>query len=157
MVVNTVKATTGGCHCGQVRYKLDAGSEPMFGLICHCSNCKKLSGSQMMCASVYSKSHFTVNKGEPAQYADTQTDSGKPATRYFCPKCGSQLYCTMAFNEKLVIVFSGSLDEEFSRKWKPNKGKMRRATLDSQGNSLLTSWTQSNTFVGKQTHCQTFV
>ncbi|CZT13930.1 uncharacterized protein RAG0_17521 [Rhynchosporium agropyri] len=103
----------------------------MFGLICHCSNCKKLSGSQMMCASVYSKSHFTVNKGEPAQYADTQTDSGKPATRYFCPKCGSQLYCTMAFNEKLVIVFSGSLDEEFSRKWKPNKEQYLCRKTDS--------------------------
>jgi hypothetical protein len=33
---------TGGCRCGQVRYKADA--EPIFTGICHCTACQKESG-----------------------------------------------------------------------------------------------------------------
>lgn len=64
---------------------------------------------------------FSITSGKPREFADFDTDSGKPLRRHFCEICGSGLYATTPMVDNIVSVFSGSIDnsEEW---WAPNKG-----------------------------------
>jgi hypothetical protein len=81
---------SGGCQCGKV--KIDVTGEPMVAVNCHCLVCQRLSGSGHMYFLVYPAASVTIT-GEPSKFSYV-AESGKMATRYFCPACGSQLYGT---------------------------------------------------------------
>jgi hypothetical protein len=81
---------SGGCQCGKI--KIDVTGEPMVAVNCHCLVCQRLSGSGHMFVLVYPAASVTI-KGEPSKFSYV-AESGKMATRYFCPACGSQLYGT---------------------------------------------------------------
>jgi hypothetical protein len=81
---------SGGCQCGKV--KIDVTGEPMVAVNCHCLVCQRLSGSGHMFFLVYPAASVTI-KGEPSKFSYV-AESGKMATRHFCPACGSQLYGT---------------------------------------------------------------
>jgi hypothetical protein len=81
---------TGGCQCGKVQ--ISVTGEPMVTVNCHCLVCQRLSGSGHMFVLVYPASSVDI-KGKVAQFK-YKADSGKMATRHFCPDCGSQLYGT---------------------------------------------------------------
>jgi hypothetical protein len=81
---------SGGCQCGKI--KIDVKGEPMVAVNCHCLVCQGLSGSGHMFILVYPAASVTI-KGEPSKFSYV-AESGKMATRYFCPTCGSQLYGT---------------------------------------------------------------
>ncbi len=81
---------TGGCQCGKIQ--LTVTGEPMVTVNCHCLVCQRLSGSGHLFILVYGADNVVID-GEVAQ-VEYKADSGKMATRYFCPSCGSQLYGT---------------------------------------------------------------
>jgi hypothetical protein len=81
---------TGGCQCGKIQ--LTVTGEPMVTVNCHCLVCQRLSGSGHLFILVYGADNVMID-GEVAQ-VEYKADSGKMATRYFCPSCGSQLYGT---------------------------------------------------------------
>lgn len=81
---------TGGCQCGKIQ--LTVTGEPMVTVNCHCLVCQRLSGSGHLFILVYAADNVAID-GEVAQ-VKYKADSGKMATRYFCPSCGSQLYGT---------------------------------------------------------------
>ncbi len=80
----------GGCQCGQVR--ITVTGDPMVGVNCHCLVCQGLSGAGHMFVLVYPAQSVEI-EGKVSQFK-YKADSGKMATRYFCPTCGSQLYGT---------------------------------------------------------------
>ena len=80
----------GGCQCGQVQ--IDVTGEPMVGVNCQCLVCQGLSGAGHIFVLVYPASNVEI-EGRVSQFK-YQADSGKMASRYFCPDCGSQLYGT---------------------------------------------------------------
>jgi hypothetical protein len=88
MVENVERS--GGCQCGKVQ--ITVTGEPMVGVNCHCLVCQRLSGSGHVFVLVYKAADVEI-EGKVAQFSYT-ADSGKTATRYFCPSCGSQLYGT---------------------------------------------------------------
>ncbi|OMP85316.1 hypothetical protein BK809_0003986 [Diplodia seriata] len=51
----TDQPTTGGCLCGAIRYSLPASASPIYSVICHCTNCKKSSGTHMVNTSIFTK------------------------------------------------------------------------------------------------------
>jgi hypothetical protein len=81
---------SGGCQCGKIR--IDVTGEPIVAVNCHCRVCQGLSGTGHMFILVYPAARVTI-KGEPSKFSYV-AESGKMATRYFCPTCGSQLYGT---------------------------------------------------------------
>ncbi len=91
---------TGGCLCGDVRYR--ASQDPEWVGNCHCTMCRKNSGAAFTPWAVYSRETFEWTKGAPTLYR-----SSEPVTRGFCARCGSTLSWETA--EKFGVAV-GSLD-----------------------------------------------
>lgn len=87
---------TGGCLCGAVRYRVDG--EPTHVGRCHCTDCRKESGSAFTVYAQWPRDRFELH-GACATYDG----------RSFCPRCGSRLGCFD--HEDDVEIRIGSLDE----------------------------------------------
>jgi len=96
----------GGCLCGAVRYVLKA--EPRAILLCHCTHCQKQSGSILSFNLIVRETDYEQS-GETLIYAD-RGDSGHPAYRHFCGRCGSPILVKIAAAPGKVIVKAGTLD-----------------------------------------------
>jgi hypothetical protein len=59
--------------------------------LCHCADCKKISGGAYSVNAVVPGEGFSVTKGEPKKISKT-ADSGKTITSNFCGDCGSTLF-----------------------------------------------------------------
>jgi hypothetical protein len=94
---------TGGCLCGEVRYRAEA--DPLRAVICHCGVCRKVSGSAFLSFVHFPAAAFTWIRGEPTRYR-----SSDEAERGFCPRCGSTLTMHESVLADRVLVALGSLD-----------------------------------------------
>ena len=87
------KPIHGGCICGEIKYTINA--KPLFTQVCHCRDCKKLTGSSyVMNTSIFDNSLNIIgdlSKGELI------AGSGKKCTHYFCKKCGVYIYADYEF------------------------------------------------------------
>ncbi|MFM5924395.1 MAG: GFA family protein [Novosphingobium sp.] len=94
----------GGCHCGAVRYQIEA--EPVFIAVCHCTDCRRNSGAiSVGWISVPAKG-LSVLQGQTAAYA-----SSPGVDRHFCPACGTGLfYYNEEFLPGLVDIQLTTLD-----------------------------------------------
>jgi hypothetical protein len=92
----------GGCHCGAVRYRVSAVFDAGY---CHCSICRRISGSAALTWANIPAEAFELLRGEPRAYATS--DRG---ARYFCEICGSGLYWA-GEGEPFVSVGLGTLDD----------------------------------------------
>src|SRR5205823_9921318 len=71
-------ATTGGCHCGAIRY--EAEGQALTHALCHCTDCRRHAGAPMVGWTMYPLDAVKVTKGSPKVYA-----SSAHGRRYFCP------------------------------------------------------------------------
>ena len=100
---------TGGCLCGEIRYRV---TEPALDTnFCHCRMCQKFSGAPFTTGSTYPTSAVQFTKGEPRYYK-----SSPFAERGFCANCGSSLTfrpmvppVTPAWTN-WILIYTGSLD-----------------------------------------------
>ncbi|MEM7742303.1 MAG: GFA family protein [Pseudomonadota bacterium] len=97
---------TGGCQCGEVRYRITAPPEDVF--VCHCTECRAQS------ASAFGISVYVV-RGAFHVTGDTQswsrpTDSQSITHCHFCPVCGSRVWHKGPPDDPIVSVKGGSLD-----------------------------------------------
>ena len=98
---------TGSCLCGAVRYT--ATGEAVRFYHCHCSRCRKASGTGHA-SNLFVKGSLTVQSGED-RIASYKVPEAERFTTTFCRSCGSRL---PHFIEKIGMVFipAGSLDVE---------------------------------------------
>jgi hypothetical protein len=96
---------TGGCQCGQVRYRLDG--EILRLNICHCLDCQKQSGSAFGMSLIVPDATFQLISGELKIFV-IDTDSGRQKTCAFCPDCGVRIYNTTT---DFKSIKAGTLDE----------------------------------------------
>ncbi|MCY1197937.1 Glutathione-dependent formaldehyde-activating enzyme [compost metagenome] len=75
---------TGGCHCGRLRYSVEASLTDVAH--CHCSICRRTTGGIVTTWATVPLASFRWTAGTPAEYA-----SSASCVRYFCANCGSQL------------------------------------------------------------------
>ncbi|KAJ4470831.1 Mss4-like protein [Lentinula aciculospora] len=112
----------GSCLCGTVRFTVKG--DPFHYLVCHCKNCQKSSGSAFMMNVWFKDKVFTMIAGQDALsfFQDTDTDTGKPLSRYFCSKCGSNVFFRMSpdLPRSDVHIVQGSAIEG-SEIWAPRK------------------------------------
>lgn len=93
---------TGGCLCGQVRYRLKKVEAAFF---CHCAMCRKASGANALPWVSLARGDFALTAGTLARYA-----SSPGVARGFCGACGSPILFDMAV-EDAVDVTVGTLDD----------------------------------------------
>jgi hypothetical protein len=94
---------TGRCLCGEVRFEVDGRISAIW--YCHCSKCRKATGSAFHPASLCRRSRFRWVSGE-ASIAAYRTDSGYPVR--FCSRCGSPVPAVLENGS--VVLSAGSLD-----------------------------------------------
>jgi hypothetical protein len=86
---------SGSCLCGNVTYSVrDA---PLRSGLCHCSDCRKESGSSFVAFAIW-PAHAFESAGEVKYYNG----------RGFCPECGSRLFNII--EEDGIEIRLGSLD-----------------------------------------------
>lgn len=82
----------GSCLCGSVEVVIH--DTELFtkrrGHICHCVNCRKVSGSYAASNFVLEEEKVEIadHEGTLTKFVDTQTGSGQSLDRYFCSRCG---------------------------------------------------------------------
>src|SRR3546814_1410971 len=83
----------GFCHCGAVRFSVDAYA-PVPYLRCHCSICRKTAGGGGYAINLGAKADTLEVEGEEAIAVFHATDDGEesPAERRFCSRCGAALW-----------------------------------------------------------------
>ncbi|NIZ14343.1 GFA family protein [Phaeobacter sp. HF9A] len=97
--------TTGQCLCGTVRFQIDGAFESFF--LCHCSRCRKDSGSAHSANLFSSTARLAWVSGEENVKA-----FHLPGTRHvkcFCTTCGSALPVAQAADGVLMVP-AGALD-----------------------------------------------
>jgi len=100
---------TGGCHCGRIRFACEVDAEEVE--ICHCADCKQLSGSAFSTVVPVVPSTLRYETGQPRTYAKT-ADSGRVRVQSFCGDCGSPLSSGPQAGEAGVLRLRvGALDQ----------------------------------------------
>jgi hypothetical protein len=92
-----------------VRYEIDGGISPIW--LCHCSKCRRATGSAFHASAVCRPDQFRWLQGEDAiaEYADTPR-----YTTRFCRSCGSPVPSFLA-DLDLMFLHAGGLDDDPGR------------------------------------------
>jgi len=98
---------TGGCQCGAPRYEITEAPRMVYS--CHCTDCQRLTSSAFSMAVVVATEAFRLTIGEPRPLQKT-ADSGRLATRWVCPQCGSWI-CGAPTPGAALRVRAGTLDD----------------------------------------------
>lgn len=103
------EAIPGGCYCGKIKF--EARPPILYRAYCHCDNCRKAIGAQVVAWITVESSDFNYIQGTPKSYK-TETN----ATRSFCPDCGTSLTYVHPDRPTHVDIVTGSLDhpEDFA-------------------------------------------
>lgn len=86
------ESITGSCLCGSV--KVTIHDRELFtkrrGHLCHCANCRKVSGSFVASNLLIEEAKIEIEDvhGTLTKFVDTQTGGGTSLDRYFCSHCG---------------------------------------------------------------------
>ena len=87
-------------------------------LLCHCTDCKKITGSTYSTNAAVSDDTFKVLSGNLKTFTKT-ADGGNPITSHFCPDCGSTLWREGTSFPGMKIVKAGVLDGDALKDVKP--------------------------------------
>ncbi len=100
---------TGGCQCGEIRYRLRA--EPLMLYACHCTDCQKQSASAFGLSLIVATGDVEFTRGrERLRRWETQGEDGTPKPCFFCPNCGTRLFHGDLDKDRQVSIKGGSLD-----------------------------------------------
>jgi hypothetical protein len=98
----------GSCLCGAVRYSVDP--VPIRFVRCHCSRCRRATGSAYACNLVVEPKHFRWISGQDL-VSRFDLPEARSFANEFCQRCGSCLpHPTRSGRE--VIVPTGTLDDD---------------------------------------------
>lgn len=101
-------AFDGGCDCRRVRYRMT--SRPLFVHCCHCRWCQRESGSAFALNAMIESDRVEC-LGEPPEWVDTPSASGRGQLVARCPHCRIALWSHYAGAGRAVsFVRVGTLD-----------------------------------------------
>ena len=96
----------GSCLCGAVKYEIAGELAPI--QLCHCSMCRRASGTAFASNMPVRAADFRIVSGE-ASLKSYESRPGKE--RLFCAACGSPIISRSAGDPGMVRVRAGTLDE----------------------------------------------
>ncbi|KAF2689915.1 hypothetical protein K458DRAFT_356297 [Lentithecium fluviatile CBS 122367] len=98
----------GGCFCGKVRYSVSG--DPVAKALCHCLDCRKITGSTYSTNAIFPKDGFKLVSGTPKQHA-VKADSGNTITSHFCGDCGSTMWRDGNAFPGMMVFKVGTFDD----------------------------------------------
>jgi hypothetical protein len=96
-------AHRGHCLCEAVKYKV--AGEPLWSAHCHCSSCRRNTGSSVATFVGFNRATFALTEGAMAEYR-----SSPNVTRYFCRNCGTPVAYRNENAPEEIHLFLGTLD-----------------------------------------------
>ena len=101
----------GKCLCGEIEVRIHGDITNI--IHCHCSLCRKNSGTAYATNGFINSSEFEVVSGEKS----LSTFSFKPGrNRYFCSKCGSPVYSSNEQDPLRFRISLGILDSDIEER-----------------------------------------
>jgi hypothetical protein len=101
---------TATCACGQTAITVNA--LPTMHGVCHCTNCKRRTGSAFGISAYFDKTAVTAFTGQTKVYAFHHAAQNHDQARHFCPDCGTTLFWYLtALPEKIGIAGGCFADE----------------------------------------------
>jgi hypothetical protein len=99
------RVLTGKCLCGSVEYAVEDGFS--YALNCHCSNCRRATGSAFKPFAGIEREKLTIARGADSLlvFGDSRAHDAR------CAKCGSLLY-SLVRDGRYVHVTLGTLVDE---------------------------------------------
>lgn len=104
----TSKVINGSCLCGSVGYQI-SGNQGIFQY-CHCSRCRKISGSAHSANLFVSPEDFQWTKGEEL-VGRYEPEAARHFASCFCKQCGSSLPW-LTKSQKSVVIPAGTLNDD---------------------------------------------
>ena len=80
---------TGGCYCGKVRFEADIDPDDV--VVCHCTDCQRLSGSPFRTTALVRGPDVEITEGVTRSYWK-MAESGRKREQFFCETCGAPLF-----------------------------------------------------------------
>lgn len=96
-------AISGSCLCGAVTYQVTSKVSDV--VHCHCVTCRKAHGAAFSSVAFVAAAGFRLAGAKGL--SSYESSPGK--TRFFCKKCGTQVYAKRD-NAEYVVLRLGSLD-----------------------------------------------
>jgi hypothetical protein len=81
---------TATCACGQL--SLQVRGDPSMHGVCHCTNCKRRTGSAFGISAYFPRSALVYIQGESQVYAFHHAPQNHEQQRHFCWRCGTTLF-----------------------------------------------------------------
>lgn len=144
----STEPTTGSCLCGAIKYSFTGAPvsrvlilsllflsrqtvssltsihrTDIHQILCHCLDCRKISGSHYADNALLASSQLTLVAGAPKTYTVEPKEEGPNSniTSHFCGDCGTTLWRSGEGFEGYVSVRLGTLDDpEWVGKMKPD-------------------------------------
>lgn len=102
---------SGRCLCGGVRLRIHGRLGP--AVFCHCSQCRKASGSAFACNAPVRARYLEIERGREL-IREFESSPGK--LRGFCSRCGSPVYSRLADDPETFRIRLGILDDDPERR-----------------------------------------
>jgi hypothetical protein len=93
------------CSCGQL--SLEVAGEPVLNALCHCSDCRRRTGSAFGWQAYFLEAQIGEQQGEAIA---RPVPVAEPQTRHFCAQCGTTLWWTSGTGPGLVGVAGGAFE-----------------------------------------------
>jgi hypothetical protein len=101
---------TATCACGHISITLNA--PPTMHGVCHCTNCKRRTGSAFGISAYFDKTAVVAQTGETRTYSFHHTAQAHDQERHFCPACGSTLFWFVSSAPNKIGVAGGCFADD---------------------------------------------
>jgi hypothetical protein len=101
----------GSCLCRRVQYDV-TGEIGDFGY-CHCTSCRKASGTAHAANAPVQRSEFRLTSGAE-ELREFESSTGR--VRAFCGHCGSPIFAYLRGSMDYIRIRLGTLDTPFTKK-----------------------------------------
>ena len=101
---------TAQCACGAAT--LTVSGEPQIHGVCHCTNCKRRTGSAFGISTYFAREDVVQTMGETEVYAFHNAAQKHDQQRYFCKRCGTTLFWYVSTLPELIGVAGGCFGEQ---------------------------------------------
>lgn len=102
---------SGQCLCGSVKIEIRGTITDI--IHCHCSLCRKSSGTAYATNGFVSNAEFSVIQGKELLKAFSLKQGRK---RHFCSNCGSPVYSSVIADPSRIRIRLGILDSEIAER-----------------------------------------
>ena len=104
----TAMTQQGGCQCGAVRFQTTM--EPVRALACHCTSCKRRTGSPYGVGVYFEESQVEFLAGERLEFEFHSDTTGRWIRNEFCAQCGTAVSWTLQMRPGLRAIAGGAYD-----------------------------------------------